>query len=370
MANEKEKKKLELRPVDEAADQAQRILRLDADNVEEVEVELPPVRVGEGFSPEAKEEAGTAKAVMARSNEPDIGSLIEREEIVPDGEWESTPTHRTKLPWGWVALVGCIFAGGILWSLVAVKHSDKKQDLLAGQSGRIIENSQQEERDAENMIAGIEAGVRGFFGSGSVEEMLRFVRHPQRIAPLMEEYYRENPPTPVRMEKIQSLAPLTVDNLATFWIATCELENSQVAQVWVEAVGTNEAKVDWETYVNYQPMDWDNFARSRPGGYTGDFRVYVEPDNFYSHEFADSRVFSSFRLTALKGEEVLSGYTPRGGALEKKLIEIIARNGGGATPVILRLRLPDGLDSKRGVVMDELICPRWVFLENPEKEDP
>jgi len=366
---EKEKKKIELRPVDEEAEAAGRYLRLHAGAVEEV-VEPPPVRVGGGRSPEAIPLGPIRKIHRTRSNEPDIGALIEREEIRPDGQWESTAAKGRKIPWGWVALVGCIFAGGIIWSLVAVNRSDKKQVLLADQTEKILESSQQEERDAEKMIAGIEAVLRGFFGSGSVEGMLHFVRQPQRIGPLMGKHYGDTPPMPVRMGKILSLAPLTIDNHATFWIASCELENKQVSQILVEAVTKNEAKVDWETYVNFQSMDWDVFARSRPGGFTGDFRVYVEPDNYYSYEFSDSGVFSSFRLTALKGEEVLNGYAPRDGELAKELTAIIERNGGVATPMILRLSLPNGLDSQRGVVVEELVCPRWVFVENPENEDP
>lgn len=365
----KEREKIELKTVDEEAEKIRRYLRLHADSVEEVE-ELPPIRVGEGHSAERGDGEGLQDKIKARTNEPDIGSLIEKDEILPEEEWETSGTKGRKLPWGWVVLIGCVFAGGVLWSLVAVKRSDKRLESMAEKTGEVIEKSMEEEKDAEDLVAGIETAVSGFFGSGSVEEMLGFVRQRQRVAPLMENHYGKKPLETVRLENVRSLAPVTVDNRATFWIATCELEDGRNLQVLVEAGSPDGAKVDWETYINYQPMDWDDFARSRPGGYTGDFRVYVEPDFLYSHEFSDSRIHSAFRLTTLKGLDVLYGYAPRGGELARNLTEIIERNGGRAAPVILRLHLPEGLESKNGVVIEELVCPRWVFVDSPEKEEP
>jgi hypothetical protein len=133
----------------------------------------------------------------------------------------------------------------------------------------------------------------------------------------------------------------------------------------VEARSPKDVKVDWESYVCYQPMAWDEFATARPAGYTGDFRLYAELDHFYSHEFSDAENFMSLRLTALNGEETLYGYAERGGELAGRIAELIAANGGGPTPLILRLHIPEGFSSRRGVVVRSLVCPRWVFVTDP-----
>lgn len=365
----KEKDRVELKQVDEDAEKVHRFVRLHTDAVEEM-VELPPVRVGGKDTPEARLMAATREELKTRSNEPNVGSLIEREEAQAEEQWATPDEAGRKIQWGWVALVGLIFAGGILWSLLEVGRSKDKQILLVDDAKDFLEKEKREELGAESMIDTIELSVRAFFDSRSVEEMLRYVRHPERVAPLLEIHYGKTPLSPLRVERVFSLDPLTIDNRASFWMVSCELAGGQVRQVLVEAISEKEAKVDWETFTCYQPMGWDEFARTRPGGYTGDFRVYVEPDNYYSFEFADSDSFLSFRLTALNGEETLYGYVARNTELEAAIMDTITRNGGGATPMILRLHLPEGVLSKRGVVVKEMISPRWMFLEDPQKEKP
>ena len=61
---------------------------------------------------------------------------------------------------------------------------------------------------------------------------------------------------------------------------------------------------------------------------------------------------------------------PRGEALEKEITDLIMRNGGGATAMILRLFVPENIQSKRGVVVVELVAPRWVYMDDPEKVGP
>jgi hypothetical protein len=172
------------------------------------------------------------------------------------------------------------------------------------------------------------------------------------------------------VERVVGIDPLTIGNLATFWMVSCELEGAGRKQILVEARSKEDAKVDWETFVCYQPMPWDDFATSRPEDYTGDFRVYIERDHFFSNEFSDADVYACFRLTALDSEETLFGYANRTGQIAQQLAELIDRNRGAPAPVILRLNVPKGVESRRGLVIQRLISPRWMFVENPDKDEP
>lgn len=363
----KEKENFKLKTVDEEAEKVPRFVRLHRDEVDEEVEELPPVRVGERELPGAFAPGVVREDFKTRSNEPDVGALIETTNTVePDELWGQVSAGFGKLPWGWAALLGCAFVGAVLWSLYAVNRADKKLEMIVDTSVSIIEKDIQDETDAVAMVTKIEAAAQGFFDSRSVEEMLRYVRHPERVAPLMEKHYGKTAPTPIRIVRILSLSPLTMENRASFWMVSCELKDVETRQLLIEADSESEAKVDWETYVCYQPMDWDEFVKTRPGGYTGDFRVYAEADNYYSHEFHDSNTFVSFRLTALNAEEVLNGYAVRGSDAAESIGGLIAKNGGGVVPMILRLHLPEGLGSKRGIVIKQLVSPRWVFLDNPD----
>ncbi len=365
----KEKDRVELRPVDEGAGKDSRFFRLHRDRVEEVD-DIPAPRVGGKVAPEARLEALGRDGLKIRSVDPGVASLIERDtedKEKLEEEWESS-APATGLPWGWLALIGCAFAAGILWSLVEVNRSDERREGLVDQAENILEKEREEEMDAEKMITTIAGTVGQFFDSRTVDEMLRYVRDPERVRPFMEKYYSTVPVAPLRVEKILSYDPLTIDNRATFWMVLCKLSDGSEGQLLIEAVSGDVAKVDWETFVCYQPMEWDKFAKERPGGYTGDFRVYVEPDNFHTHEFSDSEKYACFRLTALDSEEVLYGYVERVTMLAGKMDELTGENGNEPIPMILKLEVPENALSKRGVYVRSLLCPRWMYVESPEVE--
>jgi hypothetical protein len=364
----KEKDKVELRPVDEDAGAKLRFVRLHRDAAEEVE-ELPPVKVGI-VPASARLEAASKDELKIRSNEPDVGSLIERDLPVAEEPWDHQAVSEATFPWGWVAVVACIFTGAISWSLLNVNQGEERRRSLAEESLTARERDKAEEIDAETLIGSLEKAVRGFFDARSMEEMLIHVRHPDRVARLMERHYADGFPQAVRVLSIAGMDPLTIDRHASFWMVVCELEGGSVSQLLVEAVSETETKVDWETYVCYQAMAWDEFASTRPGGYTGDFRVYAEKDHFYSHEFSDSAAFESYRLTALNGEAVLFGYVPQGAEFARRMSELIDGQNGAPAPLILRLHVPQGVASPSGVVIRELVNPRWVFLESDAKGEP
>jgi hypothetical protein len=364
----KEKDKIELKPVDENADVKLRFVRLHKNAAEEVE-ELPPVKVGV-IPINARLEASPKEDLKIRSNEPDVGSLIERDIPMTEEPWDHEMLAEAKVPWGWVAVVACIFTVAILWSLINLNSGEENGDTLVKESISAREREMVEEMDATILIGALEAAVRGFFDARSIEEKLLHVRQSERVQPLMERFYAGSVPEPARVVSIVGMDPLTIDRHASFWMVVCELEGGLESQLLVEAVSEKEAKVDWETFVCYQPMAWDEFAGKRPGGYTGDFRVYVERDHFYSHEFSDSAAFESYRLTALNGEAVLFGYVPRGAGFAQQISELIEGQGGGSVPLILRLHVPQDVQSPRGVVIREIVNPRWVFIEPPVKQDP
>jgi hypothetical protein len=100
-----------------------------------------------------------------------------------------------------------------------------------------------------------------------------------------------------------------------------------------------------------------------------EFRVYAETDHFFSHEFANSNRWASFRLTTNEGVETLFGYAPAGEAAAAMLTSIIEQSTDKRAAVILRLSLPDGLQSRRGVIIEKVIGSQWVRV-NPPESDP
>lgn len=92
----------------------------------------------------------------------------------------------------------------------------------------------------------------------------------------------------------------------------------------------------------------------------------MEPDHFYSHEFADSDQWTCFRLTALNSEETLFGYARVDSPEAAEILRQVQLNRGGGVSLILRLVVPDGLASRRGVVIEKVRNARWIYLDPPD----
>jgi hypothetical protein len=144
------------------------------------------------------------------------------------------------------------------------------------------------------------------------------------------------------------------------------LDSGLEGKLVVEVNNPRDAKVDWETFVCWQPMEWDRFVKDRPEGYRGDFRVFVERDQFYNYEFADSEKYQAYRITALNSQEVMFGYAPRNGEIYQVIDQLLTRNNNQKVPMLLRLHLKEGLKSKSGVVIDGIVAKQWLLVESPE----
>jgi hypothetical protein len=195
--------------------------------------------------------------------------------------------------------------------------------------------------------------------------MARLVRQPDRVVPLMRDFYQNRPVGGRLLKSIRVLQPLTLDKRGDFWIASVSLADGAKSNLIIQTPDDGEPKIDWETFVCHQPKPWDEFVTRGPAGTSFDFRVYAERDNFNAHEFADSEKWTCFRLTALDSEETLFGYAATGGIEEQTLSQLLRDTGGARASVILRLMIPDGLRARRSAVIEKIINNRWLHVDPP-----
>ena len=98
-----------------------------------------------------------------------------------------------------------------------------------------------------------------------------------------------------------------------------------------------------------------------------DFRVYVQQDSFFSHEFSDSKRWLCFRLTALGAEESMFGYVASDSADARGILETLSATGSGRAGMLLRLCIPERLQSRQGVMIEKMLSPRWIYLHPPDE---
>jgi hypothetical protein len=116
-------------------------------------------------------------------------------------------------------------------------------------------------------------------------------------------------------------------------------------------------------------MSWNRFITERPHGTSLDFRVFVKPDNFYSHEFTEAAGWKCFQLTTRGSNQSVFGYVREDSPVAQDLQKHFDKSANPELSLILRLSLPAAIQSRRGVVIEKLTNPYWVYLEPPAGRD-
>lgn len=306
--------------------------------------------------------------VELRTHQPGIEALMDGGVVVQESleeHWADAATQRRPIPWGWFALIGLVICGTMVWSLTRIKGADKQIFQARADAESAMVNQVQEEMEARQLIERIESVIRGFFSATSVDQLVPLVRQPERVVPLMRRYYEGKPVAAAGLDQIKKLRGVTLENRADFWMASVALGDGTSKSMVLEVGPDGVPHVDWESMVCYQPMPWDDYVSQRPAGSVLDFRVYVEKDDFYSHEFVDEKKWVSFRLTALKSIRPLFGYVRAESDMAAQLQREIDA-GGGKVSMILRLDLPEGLESPAGVVIEKILSSRWIYIKAPD----
>jgi hypothetical protein len=367
----KKKGPIQLRTVDEdkPTEPKPDVLRLEQRGEMAKVIEDPvPLRLGRAqdddkpnrlFLPERSE-------VDVRSHEPGIEHLLDEAHVSESAEamWGGGAARKNPIPWGWFALIAIAILAALAWSLTRVHDSQAVAGSIREQAESVITQEKQDEAEAIELIQGIESTMEAFFSASDVDEWKDIIRHPERVMPLARDHYSKHPGLPGPMRSAHMLQPLMIEVSGNFWIATALFADGSRHGVILEVDEKGVPRVDWETLVCHQPMPWNRFATDRPRGQSMDFRVYAEPDNFYSHEFSDANQWMSLRLTALDADQPLFGYIRRNHEDWPAIMGHLENNGNRKAAFILRLIIPDGLQSPRGVIIEKLISPRWLLTES------
>lgn len=369
MAREK-KKRVELREVDEDVAPRVNVVRLENKETRQNPKDEAPVRLGPLVSHLAPSrlDVPNRDELELRTHQPGVEVLVDADKNLESQEagWGEKSVQKQPVPWGWFALVGVAIMAAALWSLSQMRESKDQAGHIRVETESMIEHEELEEKQALELINRIESSLRTYFSARSADELVRSVRHPERVIPLIRKHGKTEALFQGKLKTIRDLQPMSFENRANFWLASVTLENDSYLDVLLEIDEAGNPLIDWETLVCHQPMPWDQFARERPAGQSFDFRVFVQRDTFYSHEFKDAKRWVCFRLNTLDGEETLYGYVSVANEDAEKLIELAKENAEKSTSLILRIGIPEGLASRRSVVIEKLVSPRWVYLDPPE----
>lgn len=366
MANDPENKRLTILPEGISQD-ADEIVRLTPGDFSGRPLSTPAPEPATSTEGPVERLNVAPRSKVERRHEPDIEAILPQfiEDQSLEARWEQQNGH--PLPWRWFILVCLLITAAIAWSLTrqwVVKEEAKRSSSAPSSPPTAVQTEAKEEEEAADRVERIMAHVKNFATATTLDQIKPLVRHPERVAPLMDHWYAEHPFQVDPLKSIDSFSP-TYDPFGSFWVVGYQCKSGATKQVIVEELPGNRVAIDWETAVQYQPMDWSRYTHDRPTG-SFNFRVTISPDTFYSHEFANSDNWISFRLTANGSEQTLFGFADRQSDLGTQLMAAVQENGNRPTMMILRLYIPPNLQSPCGVVIEKIESLQPYYLGDPQ----
>ena len=306
----------------------------------------------------------------AKTYKPDVVDILDQKEVVNSEEQWGGATLRVP-PIGWFVLVGLVLLSLSVWVVMVLWKAQPELETIVREKQDLGRERSKELVAVKNTLAAMERAVQGYLAATTVDEMLTHVRHAARVRPLMEKYYQTRKITPVEFERFDRTLSLGLESMS-FMTAEVILRDGGKRALVIEQIGPEEFVVDWESEVCYQPIEWKTYLEEKVTT-PMDMRVYIIPDNFYAYEFRNEKKFDCYRLVAKGHDDHLFGFVRKGSEVASKLnrytqINGLMDQGAVAQPLMLKIRFPADSVSKKCVWIDEMIAPRWVRIELPEKE--
>jgi hypothetical protein len=153
--------------------------------------------------------------------------------------------------------------------------------------------------------------MTAFLNARDVDELLEHVRNRTRIGKTVRKYYADHPFVPLG----NYTAPLPGDLKRSngFFSVSIYHEGKFLR---LQADESQDYKIDWESFVAYGEMDWDEFLATKPKTPTL-LLVKIHYDDYYNYDFTQ-KDFTSLRVMHPDGSRELFAYANCGTLAEKK----------------------------------------------------
>jgi len=209
----------------------------------------------------------------------------------------------------------------------------------------------------------IEAVIRGFFESNSIDMKLVFARDSMRVRPLMENFYRSHPMNPPRWKNLGWL--MSVDEKGyRFGYAQAVFDDAEPISVVIEETTEGKYRVDWESSVSYGELDWKEFLKVRPAEPTLLRVIASKPQVAPEGTAVEGQEIIEIKHPAQEGT-VLASFD-RNDPKFQSLIEQLQSGNWKDVPLTLRLCFP-GSSSTGGTSLGAKIAniegKGWLILQ-------
>jgi hypothetical protein len=206
--------------------------------------------------------------------------------------------------------------------------------------------------------------AKKFLASPTLDAVMPLIRDPERVRPLMDEFYNASP---WRSTTVRSLAPREVFQTKDQMLAGM-VELDDFSRRPIAFLRTPDGiKVDWESYVAHGEVPWERLAEVRPT-LSVLMRVRLTPDDYYNLDFTDARTYACYRLTSHDTTHRVYGYARRDSVVYARLLERVRPNA--FTMPTVRIRFKEAGLSDDQVEITEVVSDGWLVTADAPASAP
>lgn len=202
----------------------------------------------------------------------------------------------------------------------------------------------------------------GYARAPDWETKLKYIRAPGHLVPVVREYYQKHPIVPAEDVRLGMAQPVTLNGLEILKLEATLLPSGQLFEAMLERDPHGHLKVDWEVAVDYQEIDWNQFAAEQRTDPV-QLRVVAREEDYYNFQYSDDSVYRCYRLWYPHSEwPTFYGYVKRDGEIDRQMQEHITLSGDGRYAFILSLAYAEETPKEAPLVeIREVVCPSWVI---------
>jgi len=210
-----------------------------------------------------------------------------------------------------------------------------------------------EERNPASLLLEIEPLAKQFMAATSVEALLPLVRNPSVAEARMRGFYRDGKVIAPGLSKIRDDVGLTIDgNAMGVAVVTRDHEEKELSIV-KEPSGL---KIDWESWVGWSEMPWDEFLASKPT-VSRVFRVTLYPVDYYNRGFSDESKWQSYRAESQGNDQSVFAYAEKDTVVSQLLHfspDMKSRS------VMVALKFPENAAGGNQVEIERFVTDGWI----------
>ncbi len=258
--------------------------------------------------------------------------------------WDRTQQNKAYYFASWI-IVGAVFLVGLVAAILLVSDSKK------------VQLPKEEAVSADEPWQGLlpDEIAKRFIDATSVEERLQWVRDPEEVEPLMQEFYLRGAGAKEKILGIETMEQASTEKML-YHRFQARIEGGDRRLLCVPVID-NRAYVDFKSYARYGSETWADLLSGKKSAAV-EVRVFVAFDTAYMNDYTDEKKWLSLTASSPDFEHPLYFYVERDSLAGKQLSTIPKRV---AQRVTLGIRSVNNGHEKKQFEISQLHCIGWCY---------